>query len=67
MVISLLLVWSLTQLLKLLPDTVSQLSALLQGYLRQQGPAATQQQQGLVATGITCKYTGALMQRAKGK
>lgn len=37
------LVQSLTQLLQLLPHTVCQLSALLQGNLWQQQAAATQQ------------------------
>lgn len=46
----------LTQLLQLLPHVVCQLSAFLQTHLRQQGPTATQQQQRLVTTGITCKH-----------
>lgn len=45
-----------TQFLQLLPNAVCKLSALLQGNLWQEGPTATQQQQRLIATGITCKW-----------
>lgn len=45
----------LTQFLQLLPNAVCKLSAILQGNLWQEGPTATQQQQCLIATGITYK------------
>lgn len=55
----LLLVQSITQLLQLLPHTVCKLCALPKGDLWQKGPTATQQQQSLITTGITCKRTTA--------